>query len=159
MCAEEPLFSLTPVCHFLSLHPSSPQSAASCPSLLASDVPPAPSGTARDFTLSLRNVQEVRQTSSSAWTRSNTLVKMIGIEQKHMVCCFMLGYAQMDILVLQFGSINGQNWSSGGFKAVWDSSENQAGLCQSPLSFRCLARPMFFNDELSCVLVSTLLRK
>lgn len=79
MCAEEPLFSLTPVCHFLSLHPSSPQSTASCPSLLASDVPPAPSGTAQDFTLSLRNVQEVRQTTSKR-------VAALGLGPTH-TCC------------------------------------------------------------------------
>uniref|UniRef100_A0A1A8J6R2 Plexin D1 n=1 Tax=Nothobranchius kuhntae TaxID=321403 RepID=A0A1A8J6R2_NOTKU len=34
------------------------ESAASCPSLIASDVPPSPSGAAQDFTLSLSNIQE-----------------------------------------------------------------------------------------------------
>lgn len=96
MCAEEPLFSLTPVSHFLSLHPSSLQSATSCPSLLPSEVPPAPSGMAQDFALSLRNVQEVQQTTLShidaAWTRSRVrVVKMIGIKQKHMVCSLQAG--------------------------------------------------------------------
>lgn len=67
MCAGQPLFSLTPVCHFLPLHPTSPQNAASCPSLIASEVPPSPSGMAQDFTLSLSNIQEVRQTTSSMW--------------------------------------------------------------------------------------------
>lgn len=52
-----------PVCHFLPLHPTSPQNAASCPSLVASEVPPSPSGMAQDFTISLSNIQEVRQTT------------------------------------------------------------------------------------------------
>lgn len=75
------------------LHVPPPQSAASCPSLLASEVPPAPSGTAQDFTLSLRNVQEVRQTTSSRlWSRPRArVVKMIGIKQKHMVCSLQAG--------------------------------------------------------------------
>ncbi|KAK2851599.1 hypothetical protein Q5P01_007875 [Channa striata] len=37
------------------------ENAASCPSLVASEVPPSPSGMAQDFTLSLRNIQEGAQ--------------------------------------------------------------------------------------------------
>lgn len=59
ICAGESLFSLTPKCHFLTLHSISPQNPASCPSLVATEVPPTPSGMSQDFTLSLRNIQEV----------------------------------------------------------------------------------------------------
>lgn len=76
MCAEELLFSLTPLCHFLPLHPTSPQNAASCPSLVASEVPPSPSGMAQDFTLSLSNIQEVWQTNLQLWSLTWTLSKI-----------------------------------------------------------------------------------
>ncbi|XP_011600897.1 plexin-D1 [Takifugu rubripes] len=63
------------------------ESATSCPSLLASEVPPAPSGTAQDFTLSLRNVQEgeelecdfgTEQRYEATWVNSS-VVKCSGI--------------------------------------------------------------------------------
>lgn len=95
MCAGEPLFSLTAICHFLPLHPTPFQNAASCPSLVATAVPPSSSGTTQDFTLSLSNIQEVRQTATSApfhfggggtWNLSSIhVVKLIGIKQTHMV--------------------------------------------------------------------------
>lgn len=97
---------------------------------------------------------------SCAWTRSNTRLLWKWLESSRNIWCvrFKLGYTQMDILVVLFGSMKVQNWSLWEFKAVWDRSEKQAGLCLSPLSFQGgLTHPMFFNDELSCVLVSTLL--
>lgn len=131
MCAEEPLFSLTPVYHFLSLHPSSLQSATSCPSLLPSEVPPAPSGTAQDFTLSLRNVQEVQQTTLSridAPGLGPECVLWKWLESSRSIWCvhFKLGYTQMDIWVVQFGSMNVQNWSFWELKALRDRSENSS---------------------------------
>lgn len=45
---------------------ASPQNAASCPSLVASEVPPSPSGMAQDFTVALSNIQEVRQPTRSS---------------------------------------------------------------------------------------------
>lgn len=43
------------------------QSAASCPSLIPSEAVPSPSGMAQDFTMTLSNIQGVRQISSSLW--------------------------------------------------------------------------------------------
>uniref|UniRef100_A0A8C4EMU7 Plexin D1 n=1 Tax=Dicentrarchus labrax TaxID=13489 RepID=A0A8C4EMU7_DICLA len=49
------------------------ENAASCPSLVASEVPPSPSGMAQDFTLSLSNIKEVRQTTSRYFGRRGDL--------------------------------------------------------------------------------------
>lgn len=161
MCAEEPLFSLTPVCHFLSLHPSSLQSATSCPSLLPSEVPPAPSGTAQDFTLSLRNVQEVQQTTLSHIDTPGLGPECMlwkWLESSRNIWCvrFKLGYTQMGTWVVQFGSMNVQNGSFWELTSIGDRSENEAALSQSPLSFQAPTRPMLFNRKPSCVIVSTL---
>lgn len=159
MWAEELLYFLTPVCHFLSPRPSSLQNASSCPSLLASEVPPAPSGTAQDFTLSLRNVQEVQQTLSHIDTTGLGPERVLWkwLESSRNIWCvrFKLGHTQMGIWVVQFGSMDVQNWSLWELKAIWDRPENEAALCQSLLSFQAHTHPMFFNSEPSCVLVST----
>lgn len=111
MCAGEPLFSLTPICHFLPEHPIPPQNAVSCPSLVASDVPPSPSEMVQDFTLSLSNIQEVRQTTSSygsrTWPVSNMhVVKMIGITQTHTVCLLQAEFKHRWIFVRLLFSVN-----------------------------------------------------
>ncbi|KAM8755047.1 plexin-D1 [Acanthopagrus schlegelii] len=58
------------------------ENAASCPSLVASEVPPSPSGMAQDFTLSLSNIQEgeelecdfgTDQRYKAAWLSSSTV--------------------------------------------------------------------------------------
>uniref|UniRef100_A0A1A7YEL5 Plexin D1 n=1 Tax=Iconisemion striatum TaxID=60296 RepID=A0A1A7YEL5_9TELE len=63
------------------------ESAASCPSLIASDVPPSPSGAAQDFTLSLSNIQEreklecdfgANQRYEATWL-DNSTVKCSGV--------------------------------------------------------------------------------
>ncbi|XP_029973726.1 plexin-D1 [Salarias fasciatus] len=63
------------------------ESAASCPSLVASEVPPAPSGAAQDFTLTLSNVQEMEklecdfgteQRYEASWLNGST-VKCSGV--------------------------------------------------------------------------------
>lgn len=151
MRAAEPLFSLTAVCHFLSLHPSSPQSAASCPSLMASDVPPAPSGTAQDFTLSLRNVQEVGQTTSRR-------VAALGLGPTH-ACC-ETDWNQAETYGVFTSSWVTHRWMYeccnlgqwmcktgvyGSSKRYETDRKIQASLCQPPLSFQDLARPMFFQ--------------
>ncbi|KAE8293639.1 Plexin-D1 Precursor [Larimichthys crocea] len=63
------------------------ENAASCPSLVASEVPPSPSGMAQDFTLSLSNIQEgeelecdfgTEQQYEATWLNSST-VKCSGV--------------------------------------------------------------------------------
>ncbi|XP_013871381.1 plexin-D1 [Austrofundulus limnaeus] len=63
------------------------ESAASCPHLIASDVPPSPSGAAQDFTLSLSNIQErvkldcdfgTEQQYEAIWL-DNSTVKCTGV--------------------------------------------------------------------------------
>ncbi|XP_072222407.1 plexin-D1 [Leuresthes tenuis] len=63
------------------------ESAASCPSLVPSEVPPSPSGTAQDFTLSLSNIQEgeklecdfgTEQRYEAVW-QDNSTVKCSGV--------------------------------------------------------------------------------
>lgn len=63
------------------------ENAASCPSLLASEVPPSPSGAAQDFILSLSNIQETEklecdfgteQRYEATWLNSST-VKCSGV--------------------------------------------------------------------------------
>lgn len=63
------------------------ENAASCPSLIASEVPPSPSGMAQDFTLSLSNIQEgeelecdfgTEQRYEATWLNSST-VKCSGV--------------------------------------------------------------------------------
>ncbi|XP_058498972.1 plexin-D1 [Solea solea] len=63
------------------------ENAASCPSLVASEVPPVPSGMAQDFTLSLNHIQEgeelecdlgTEQRYEAAWLNSST-VKCSGV--------------------------------------------------------------------------------
>ncbi|XP_041655556.1 plexin-D1 [Cheilinus undulatus] len=58
------------------------ENAASCPSLVASEVPPSPSGMAQDFTLSLSNIQEgenlecdfgTEQRYEATWLNSSTV--------------------------------------------------------------------------------------
>ncbi|CAJ1084926.1 plexin-D1 [Xyrichtys novacula] len=58
------------------------ENAASCPSLVASEVPPSPSGMAQDFTLSLSNIQEgeklecdfgTEQQYEATWLNSTTI--------------------------------------------------------------------------------------
>ncbi|XP_047460052.1 plexin-D1 [Mugil cephalus] len=58
------------------------ESAASCPSLVASEVPPSPSGMAQDFTISLSNIQEgeslecdfeTEQRYEATWLDSSTV--------------------------------------------------------------------------------------
>lgn len=69
----------------MSLPAPSPQNAASCPRLVATDVPPSPSGMAQDFTLSLNNVQEVRQTTEPHLERVQKnmhVVRMSGMKQR-----------------------------------------------------------------------------
>ncbi|KAM3618334.1 uncharacterized protein V6R79_019210 [Siganus canaliculatus] len=64
------------------------ENAASCPSLVASEVPPSPSGMAQDFTLSLSNIQEgeelecdfgTEQRYEATWLNSST-VKCNGVK-------------------------------------------------------------------------------
>lgn len=57
---------------------ASPQNAASCPSLVASEVPPSPSGTAQDFTVALSNIQEVREPTRSS---------KVGLDSVQDACC------------------------------------------------------------------------
>ncbi|XP_070766265.1 plexin-D1 [Enoplosus armatus] len=63
------------------------ENAASCPSLVASEVPPSPSGMAQDFTVSLSNIQEgeelecdfgTEQRYKATWLNSST-VKCSGV--------------------------------------------------------------------------------
>ncbi|KAM9855581.1 plexin-D1 [Aulostomus maculatus] len=58
------------------------ENAASCPSLVAAEVPPSPSGTAQDFTLSLTNIQEgeelecdfgTEQRYEATWLNNSTI--------------------------------------------------------------------------------------
>lgn len=163
MCAEEPLFSLTPMSlpvpapFFTTEHCFLPQPAGlrRSPSTIGNgarlhSIPQeCPGGTADNL-----------EARSCAWTRSNTHVLWKWFKSSRNIwrVRFKLSYTQMDMRVVQFGSMNVQNWSLWEFEPVWDRLENQASLCQSPLSFQGLMCPMFFNDELSCVLVSTLLQ-
>lgn len=167
MCALEPLFSLIPICHFPPpTNPTSPQNAASCPSLVPLEVPPSPSGMAQDFTLSLSNIQEVRQTSLQLWSWTWTLsklhvVKMIGIKQRHMV-----GFAsswvkhRWKFVCCYSGQWMSETWMWV-ISVLWDRYESEEWVCVFMLMLLTaqLFGPTMYLvsncDWLSCASVST----